>query len=112
MPWLLRCLLQCLLSHLWPRFGGEPQSDPGAALAGIFFGHVVQLDAAAVLFENPADDCQAEAGTLLSCRDIGFQQSVAIFLGQPDAVVDHINDDVAAFADRRNANMAAPTVPF
>src|SRR4051812_18446497 len=49
----------------------EIQPHPGAALAGEFLGRVAQLDAAAVLLENAADDGEAEPRALLASGDIG-----------------------------------------
>ena len=60
-----------------------------------------QLDAAAMVFQNPADDGEPEAGALFACRDIGFEQARPVFLRQADAVVDDVDHDVVAVARRR-----------
>ena len=82
------------------RFGDEAQAHPGAAFAGRFLRRVEQLDAAAMLLENAADDGETEAGALLARRHIGLEQAVAVFLRQADAVVDHVDDDVVAVASQ------------
>src|ERR1051325_9113514 len=58
-------------AHILGRVGGghraldlrlDPQAHPGAALAGEFLRGVAQFDAAAMVFENAADDSEAKAG--------------------------------------------------
>ena len=89
-----------------PRSRREPQPHPGAALPGTLVGGIAQLDAAAVLLQDPADDGETEAGALLARRDVGLEQPVAVLLRQPDAVVDHVDDDVAALARGDDADAA------
>src|SRR5262249_13455758 len=74
----------------------DPQPHPGAALTGHFLGGVVQLDLPAVFLENASDDREAKAGPLLAGRHIGFEQPAAVFLRQPDPVVDHVDKALAA----------------
>ena len=88
-------------------FGGEAQPHPGAALAGLLLRRIAQLDPAAVLFEDAADDGEAEAGALLAGRHVGLEQPVAVFLRQADAVVDHVDDDIVAVARRDHPDAAA-----
>ena len=68
---------------------------------GILLRRIAELDAAAVLLEDLADDREAEAGALLAGGDIGLEQPAAVFLRQADAVVDDVDDDVVAVARRR-----------
>ena len=75
------------------RLRDEAQLHPGAARARNLLGRVAQLEAAAMFFENAADDGEAEAGALLARRHIGLEQARAVFLRQADAVVDHVDDD-------------------
>src|SRR5665213_4118848 len=78
--------------------GGETNTQPGPALPGDFIGGVVQFDAAAMVLNDTADDGEPQPGALFACRDIRFEQPAAVFLRQTDAVIDHIDDDVVAFA--------------
>ena len=65
------------------------------AAPGIISAASLQFDAAAVVFQNAADDRETKAGALFARRDIRLEQPAARFLRQADAVVDHIDDDVA-----------------
>ena len=85
----------------------DPHPNPGAARSRILFRCIVQFDSAAVFFENFSDDGKSEAGALLARRDIWLKQPVAIFLRQANAIVDDIDVDHVAFADRRNMNVTA-----
>ena len=76
-------------------FRGEAQPHPGAARARNLLRGVAQLDAPAVLLENAADDGEAEPGALLARGHVGLEQARAVFLRQADAVVDHVDDDLA-----------------
>ena len=60
-----------------------------------------------MLFENAADDGEPEPGALFARRHVGLEQPGAVLLGQADAVVDHVDDDVLAFALRADGNAAA-----
>ena len=53
--------------------GGKTQSHPRAALAGYQVGGITELDLAAVLFENSADDREPEPSAFFAGRDIGLQ---------------------------------------
>ena len=75
------------------RLRDEAQLHPGAAGARDFVRRIAQFDAPAMLFQNAADDGEAEAGALLARRHIGLEQPRAVFLRQADAVVDHVDDD-------------------
>src|SRR5262249_42308880 len=86
-------------------FGAEAQLGPGPPPVPV--GSIVELDASAVLLEDAADDREPEAGTLLARRHVGLEQSVAVLLGQPGAVVDDVDDDVGPLARRRNLDAAA-----
>ena len=86
--------------------GRKSQSYPRSSLARHLGRGVVQFDPPAVLLGDAADDGEAEAGALLACRHIGFEQPAAALLRQPDAVVDHVDDDVGALAERRHVDMA------
>ena len=68
---------------------------------------VAQFEAPAVLFQDAADDGEPKAGALLARRDIGLEQTGAVFLRQADAVVDHVDDDVLAVARRADDDAAA-----
>src|SRR5262249_7103654 len=78
--------------------GGEAQPCPCAASAEHSFRQVVEFDASAVLFQDAADDREPEPGALPARLHMGLKKTVAVILGRPDAVVEHIDDDVAAVA--------------
>src|SRR5262249_29311076 len=78
--------------------GGEAQPCPCAPSAEHALRQVVEFDASAVLFQDAADDREPEPGALLARRHIGLEQPVAVVLGEPDPVVEHVDDDVAAVA--------------
>ena len=66
----------------------------------------MQLDAAAVLFQNFPDDRETEAGALLARRHIGLEQARAVFHRQTDAVVDDVDQDVAVHSRCRYLDAA------
>ena len=68
---------------------------------------VAQFDAPAMLLKDAADDGKAQSGTLLARRHIGLEQPRAVLLRQSDAVVDHVDDDVLAFALRAHRDTPA-----
>src|SRR5262249_56635894 len=88
-------------------FRSKAQPHPCTALAGDLIGGIAELDASAVLFQDAADDGQTETGALVAGRDIGFEQPAAVLLGQPDPVVDHVDDDVVALAGGPDADKPA-----
>src|SRR5262245_39626092 len=95
-------LLACNLWFFWVSGidfagGGNSHANPGAPLAWDFLGGVAQLDPAAVLLDNASYDGKAETGALFTRRHIRLEQSVAVFFGQADTVVDNIDHDVFAF---------------
>jgi hypothetical protein len=61
-------------------------------------GGILEFDAAAMVFQNAADDREPKAGALLARRHIGLEQPAAAHLRQADAVVDHVDHDVVALA--------------
>src|ERR1700680_924316 len=69
----------------------------------------MQFDASPMLFQDSAYDRETKPRALLACRDIRLQQSVAVLLRQPNAVVDHVDDDVVSLApgDDTDATLAA-----
>src|SRR6185312_1323720 len=96
-----------LLAHRWllaagrgiaVARGGKAHAHPGAALAGNFIGGDAQLDRAAVLLDDAADDREPKPGALLARGHVRLEQTAAVFLRQADAVVDDVDDDVAAVA--------------
>ena len=89
------------------RFRRNAQLHPGAAGARNLLGRITQLDATAMFFQNSADDGQPQPGALLSRRHIGLEQARPVFLGQADAVVDHVDDDVFTLAARADDDLAA-----
>ena len=80
------------------RLGRKAQLHPRAACAGNLFRGVAQLDMAAMLFEDAADDGEPEPGALFTRGHVRLEQARAVLLGQSDAVVDDIDDDVLAVA--------------
>src|SRR5262249_30056288 len=90
--------------------GGEAQPGPCAPSDEHSFRQVVEFDASAVLFQDAADDREPEAGAFLARRYVGLEQPVAIVLREPDAVVEDIDDDVAAVA--RHFHLDAAAVEF
>ena len=88
------------------RFGGKAQLHPRTAAAGRNAGSIEQLHPAAMLLENAADDGKAQTGAFFTGGDVGFEQPVAIFLRQADAVVDHVNKDAITAARRDHADAA------
>ena len=75
-------------------------------MARKFLGGVAQFDDAAVVLQNAADNGKPEAGPLLSRCDVGFEQAIAVLLGKADAVVDDVDDDVAAVTSRDDVDTA------
>src|SRR5262249_49165946 len=65
-------------------------------------------DAATVFLENLADDREPQSGAFLARRHIGFHQAIAIFLRQPNAVIDDVDDDRLTLACRRYLDAPAP----
>src|SRR5712691_10392757 len=86
---------------------GEAQPCPRAAAGEHARRQIVEIDAAAVVLEDAADDGEPEPGPLLAGGDVGLEQPIAILLGQADAVVEHVDEDVAALAPDRNLDAAA-----
>src|SRR6185295_12019351 len=76
----------------------KPQPHPCAAAAFGDLRRIGQLDAAAMLLENAADDGETKPGPLLARGDVRLEQPVAVLLRQTGAVVDHVDDDVAVLA--------------
>ena len=87
---------------------GKTQPHPRAALAGPEVGRIFQLDLAAMVFQHAADDGEAQARPLVPCGDLGFEQPLAGYLRQADAIVDDVNHDVVVVArgDDINATLA------
>jgi hypothetical protein len=73
----------------------EPQPHPGAARRRNFVGGIAQLDAAAVVFENAADNGEAKAGALFARRDIGLEQPARFSFGRPMPLSIDVDDDVS-----------------
>src|SRR5262249_41105080 len=82
----------------WYRVGRETQLHPRAAPARILLRRIVELDAAAMLFENLADERAPETRLLLAGGHVRLEQAAAILLRQADAVVDDVDDDVVTVA--------------
>src|SRR4051812_50174011 len=60
-----------------------------------------------MILHDTAHDREAEPGSLFPGRDVGLEQSAAVLFRQTDSVVDHVDDYIAAFATRENADAAA-----
>src|SRR6266850_4667606 len=107
---MTRCKLPDLglnRSFDWHRLRRKTKPHPRPALAGHQIGGITKLDLAAMLFEDSAHDREPKASAFFPGRDIGFKQPAAVFSRQPDAVVDHIDDDIDALADGRDADVTA-----
>src|SRR4030081_152383 len=86
----------------------KPQPHPGPARARSNVRGIVELDPAAMVFQNAAHNRQAEAGALFARRDVGFEQARPAYLWQADAVVDDIDHDVIVLARRNNLDTSLP----
>src|SRR5579875_2033677 len=82
----------------------NPHPHESAALTGDALGSVAQLDPAAVLLDDAADDGKAEPRALFAGGHVRFEQPAASVLRQTDAVVDHIDDDVLAVTLGKHAD--------
>src|SRR5262245_66181316 len=60
-----------------------------------------------MFLENATDNRETEAGALLARRDVRLEQAAAVLLGQPDSVIDDVDDDVVAFAAGPDPDAAA-----
>src|SRR5580704_4662581 len=78
--------------------GGEAQPCPRPAAAEHSRRQIVELDAAAVIFQDAPDDGESQSGPLLAGGHVGLEQPVAVVLRQADAVVEYVKQDVAAVA--------------
>src|ERR1700722_2356915 len=88
-------------------FRYDAQLHPGATGARNFLGGIAQLDAPAMFFQNAANDGQAQTRALFPRRHIGLEQARPVFLGQADAVVDHVDDDVFVLAPHADDDFSA-----
>ncbi len=59
-------------------------------------GRVEKLDPAAVFLNDLGHNREAQPGALLAGGDVWLEQALPVFLRQPDAVVDDIDDDGGA----------------
>src|SRR5262249_62221385 len=59
---------------------------------------ILQLDAAAMVFEHAADDREPKSGALCARSDIWFEQTRPRHLRQSDTVIDHVDHDVVVLA--------------
>src|SRR5262249_57201342 len=75
--------------------GGNPHPHPGPALAWNFLGGIAQFDRATVFFNNAPHDRESKSGALLAGRNVGLQQSAAIFLRQAASSGAHTPPDTS-----------------
>src|SRR6202521_806266 len=61
-----------------------------------------------MLLQDATHYGEAKAGALFPRGEIGLEQAVAVLLGQPGAVVDHVDHDVGAFTPDRHLDAPAP----
>ena len=67
---------------------------------------IVQFDTAAMIFQHAPDDRQAKTGALLARRDVWLKQPRAADIGQADAVIDNVDDNIVIVA--RNGHFNTP----
>src|SRR5687767_10523031 len=91
LPWTTRC---------------KSEPHPGPPPAGRDRRRVVELDPAAMLLEDALHDGEPEAGAFLPGRHIRFEQSIAIFLRQADAVIDYVDHNVVPLIARGDVHHA------
>src|SRR3569623_628920 len=73
--------------------------------ASIFVGiGVDQLDRPAMLFDDAGDDGKAEAGPLLTRRDVGLEQALTVFLRPALAVVGDRDPRLVGFCSELNVD--------
>src|SRR6185437_492318 len=105
---ILRSTYRLRLFRLRVRLAGGGESYPHtcAALARNFLTGIAQLDVAAMLLDDAPDNRKAEARPLFARRDIRFEQAAAVRFGEPNSIVDDVDDDIVAFARRKHVNGA------
>src|SRR5689334_2516897 len=84
----------------------KSHAHPGPPLARNFFTGVTQLDAAAMLLDDPPDDCQPQSRALFACRHVRFEETAPVRFGKAYAVIDHVDHDVVAITFRKNVDRA------
>src|SRR5439155_23542590 len=91
------CFCLCLGTRP-PGFGfrrmaryGKSQPHPCPARAGPDIRSVIELDPAAMVFQDAADDREAKPGALFARRHVRLEQTRPAYLRQADTVVDHVD---------------------
>src|SRR5262249_55620808 len=88
-------------------FRRKAKSHPGSALARDFLRSVSELNAAAMLFQDAADNREPEAGPLFAGRDIRLKQATAVLFRQPYSVVQYVDHDIVALPAGRYTDTPA-----